>query len=541
MQRTKKTIVWALASTLAAGTALAGCAKEQGDQPSDKSPSATAEAQKRGKISVMVYDRGRVPAEEGTYEKNRWTEWINKNAPVDATFVPIPRNNPGEKLNVLLASGTAPDFIQDYDANNKNAWYASKQLMPLDDLIEKHSVEYKALLKKYPILRKLGTQDDGKLYEIGALVPTDINWIFLVRADWLKKLNLEVPKTTEELYAVAKAFTENDPDGNGKKDTFGMSLGGGFNSNIFNWIFGVPSAGHALEDGKMVYPWKQREAIAEFKKRLYQDGLIDKDFAADANGEKAKRDFVNGKLGFYTMQWADVKTTFEAFKKNVPEGQLVPIMLPRSPFGQFAPALGGPGSTPGVINANAKDPVSIIKYIDFLNKEETVKALKWGIEGEHYKLDAKGCPAPADLEKNKKELSWNVDYSMVSNPTDATRKCDPLVMQLDTSTTVGQEYKAILETARKVYLNPQTPMPGYFLNAPALPNDLNMINQSVAKLGDEYSKAIVTNDYSAEKATQTAKDMWTKAGGGKIDEWYNTYYNKNKDKIVTVMDIYEKK
>lgn len=536
MKKTKKTILSALALTLAGGAMLAGCSKGQGTEPS-----STAEAQKRGKISVMVYDRGRVPPDEGTYEKNRWTEWINKNGPADVTFVPILRNNPGEKLNVLLASGSAPDFIQDYDALNKNAWYASKQLMPVDDLIEKHSVEYKALLKKYPILRKLGTQDDGKLYEIGAFVPADINWVFLVRTDWLKKLNLEVPKTTEELYAVAKAFTENDPDGNGKKDTFGMSLGGAFNSNIFSWIFGVPGAGHALEDGKMVYPWKQKEAVAEFKKRLYQDGLIDKDFAADANGEKAKRDFVNGKLGFYTMQWADVKTTFEAFKKNVPEGQVVPIVLPKSSFGQFAPALAGPGATPGVINAKAKDPISVIKYVDFLNKESSVKTLKWGLEGEHYKLDATGCPAPIDSEKNKKETSWYGDYSMVSSPTDATRKCDPRITDIDMNSAAGQEYKAILETARKIYLNPQTPLPGYFLNAPALPNELNMINQSVSKLGDEYSKAIVTKDYSVEKATQASKDMWTKAGGGKIDEWYNTYYSNNKSKIVTVMDMYEVK
>ncbi|WP_284638373.1 extracellular solute-binding protein [Paenibacillus silviterrae] len=540
MQQKKKTIALALTSVLAAGAVLAGCSQEAGKGQTAGSPGDSS-GTKKGKISVMVYDRGRVPAEEGNYEKNRWTEWINKNAPAEVTFVPIPRNKPEDKLNVLLASGSAPDFIQDYNPLNKNAWYASKQLMPLDDLIEKHSVEYKALLSKYPILRKLGTQDDGKLYEVGAFTQTDINWVFLVRADWLKKLNLEAPKTTEELFAVAKAFTENDPDGNGKKDTFGMSLGGGFNQNIFNWIFGLPGAGHALEDGKMVYPWKQLEAITDFKKRLYQDGLIDKDFAADANGEKAKRDFVNGKIGFYTMQWADVKSTFEALKKNVPEAQVIPIVLPKSSFGQFAPAISAPAQTPGVVNAAAKDPVSVIKYIDFLNKEDTVKKLKWGVEGEHYKLDASGCPAPIDMEKNKKERDWNVDYSMISSSTDATRKCDPRLMEIDTATTVGKEYKEILETARKIYLNPATPMPGFFLNAPAMPNDLNLIVQSVSKLGDEYTKAIVTKDYTAEKATQTAKDMWTKAGGGKIDEWYNTYYNKNKDKIVNVMDIYEKK
>lgn len=144
MQQKKKTIALALTSVLAAGAVLAGRSQEAGKGQTAGS-SGDSPGTKKGKISVMVYDRGRVPAEEGNYEKNRWTEWINKNAPAEVTFVPIPRNKPEDKLNVLLASGSAPDFIQDYNPLNKNAWYASKRLMPLDDLIEKHSVEYKAI------------------------------------------------------------------------------------------------------------------------------------------------------------------------------------------------------------------------------------------------------------------------------------------------------------------------------------------------------------------------------------------------------------
>ena len=57
----------------------------------------------RAQITVTVYDRGNVPAAEGTIEKNRWTRWINENGPVDVTFVAIPRVNPQEKLNTLFA------------------------------------------------------------------------------------------------------------------------------------------------------------------------------------------------------------------------------------------------------------------------------------------------------------------------------------------------------------------------------------------------------------------------------------------------------
>ena len=43
-----------------------------------------------------------------------------------------------------------------------------------------------------------------------------------IRQDWLDKLGLEPPKNLEELKKVARAFIEQDPDGNGKKDTMGI-------------------------------------------------------------------------------------------------------------------------------------------------------------------------------------------------------------------------------------------------------------------------------------------------------------------------------
>lgn len=41
--------------------------------------------------------------------------------------------------------------------------------------------------------------------------------VMFIREDWLKKLGLEEPKTMDELVTVMDAFTNQDPDGNGKK------------------------------------------------------------------------------------------------------------------------------------------------------------------------------------------------------------------------------------------------------------------------------------------------------------------------------------
>lgn len=528
------------ASAIALLAACSGQKAEESASGSSTAPVKSNEPEKRGKITVMVYDRGRVPAEEGTYEKNRWTEWINKNGPVDVAFMPIPRTKPEEKLNVLFASGSAPDLIVDYSADNRNAWYSSKQIQPIGDAIEKYSKEYKEQLAKYPILRKLGVRDDGKLYDIGFVTgKLDMNWVFLVRADWLKKLNLPVPQTDEELFKTAKAFTEQDPDGNGKKDSYGMGLGGIFNDRMVDFMFGNPISGnHVPKDDSLVNAWDNKLAAAEFKKRLFQEGIVDKDFAADANGEKLKREFTDGKVGFYSAQNNDLKALLEALLKNDPKAELVPIPLPKTKFGQFSPPIGVPASAAGVVNASAKDLKSIVQYIDFLSKESTVKTLKWGIEGQHYKLNEKGCPNPIDTEKNKKEFSWAIDYSILSAQ-EAIKHCDPLLDSLNPDNPVDRTYKTIVEQARTLYLVKERPIPGYTSEAyvPAIPTDLKLIQDSFKT--DELLKSVVTGDYAPADAIQKLKDTWNKAGGAKIDEWYAKWYKESKDKAILLKDIYD--
>ena len=62
---------------------------------------------------------------------------------------------------------------------------------------------------------------NGKSYGLASTGSIAKNEGLLIRKDWLDKLGLKVPTTTDELMAVMKAFTFNDPDGNGKADTYG--------------------------------------------------------------------------------------------------------------------------------------------------------------------------------------------------------------------------------------------------------------------------------------------------------------------------------
>ncbi|MDX3781786.1 sugar ABC transporter substrate-binding protein [Streptomyces europaeiscabiei] len=57
----------------------------------------------------------------------------------------------------------------------------------------------------------------------------------MIRKDWLKKLGLQAPTTWAEMLAVAKAFADRDPDGDGRKDTYGMVVPGSAQNGYAAW------------------------------------------------------------------------------------------------------------------------------------------------------------------------------------------------------------------------------------------------------------------------------------------------------------------
>ena len=104
-----------------------------------------------------MYDRGAVPASEGTYEENRWTKWINQNGPVNVKYIPILRSESTKKLNVLFASGSAPDIVNEYNTPFRDSLYDQKQLLPIDDIL-KYMPEYQKLLDTVSSVEESGNK-----------------------------------------------------------------------------------------------------------------------------------------------------------------------------------------------------------------------------------------------------------------------------------------------------------------------------------------------------------------------------------------------
>jgi putative aldouronate transport system substrate-binding protein len=537
MKTNKKGLCTSIILTLVAAAVIAGCTDKKAASPS---PESGANAQVRKQISATVYDRSNVPSTEGTTEDNRWTKWINQKGPVDVKFVAIPRWESREKLNVLFASASAPDLIFEFDQYIKNPLYDQKQLMPIDDMIDKYSTVYKNLLKEYPILRKIGTKSDGKLYEFARLSEVTPIHAILIREDWLKKLNLKVPTTTEEMFAVAKAFTEQDPDGNGKKDTYGIAIShqsGIVIDQVFqatNWV---------VKDGSVTRNWDHYQAVLDFKKRLFDEGIVDKDFLNDKNGAKAKQDFINGKLGIYPIQinWYSFTIgELASLKKNVPDAIVTPIEYPRSPAGQFNPAYTNPVQATAVVNAHAQNPDAIMKFVDFMVNPDTAKTLKYGIEGEHWKPGPNGCPLRFDADKFKTEVSYNGDLQMLTSSI-LDSKCGKTESLFNPDNPIEKEGLAMFNKAMEIYTDPNKPYVEitHPEHMPQIPKDIDTISANLTKpVADILVNAILGGkSYTPEQAVKDAQATWEKGEGKKVEEWFANWWKNDSSNNFLAKDI----
>jgi putative aldouronate transport system substrate-binding protein len=556
-KRTKST-VWALVAVLASASLLGACSngkESEGTNSSSNSPNASsspttaASAKPAGpkpKITVSIYDRNAVPEGEGTITDNRWTKWINKNAPVQVNFVAVPRSGSNEKFNVLFASGEAPDLIMEFSNPYMKDLASKGQIIPLDEAIAKYSTTYKKVLQDNPNLLKL-TQFNGKTYFLGRTTPFTTNHYLMIRKDWLDKLGLSMPKTTEEFLQVAKAFTEKDPDGNGKNDTLGTTFWDidyffklGQASDELMPMSSITSY-HLMGD-QYIRTWEQPKADLAFKKSLYDAGAVDKDTFADKNWAKAQQDWVNGKLGIWGsggLEGAAGYTVYESFKKNNPNAEVAILPLPKSEFGQFAPAGNSNMQFTAGINASSKNVEAVMKYVDWLMSPEVEKTLMFGFEGVNYKLGSDGCPKPIDPEKNKKELSWNGDFQMLTQM-GAMGKCVEYSNQLDPSKPLDKEYLKLIQQARSAYLSADRPFTSDVTLPVTLPEDLTL-NKNTLKTGitNIYTKAIVSgSSYSVDQAMKDAQDAWEKGGGKAIDEFYKKAYTDNKKDVIYTRDLY---
>ena len=242
-----------------------------------------------------------------------------------------------ERKNLIFGAGTnLPDALMgaaltDYELIT-NGGHGT--LIALDQYINEETMpNLMKVLEKRPNLLASCTMPDGNVYSLpdigemsfiyedgNAYTIGSIPQFVSINKQWLDNLNLEMPKTIDELHDVLVAFRDQDANGNGDPtDEIPLSFMNGHwcagmgslysafgFTNYADTFKGDNNLGdnyRAVEDGKVVFNAARegyKEAMIYFHK-WFEEGLIDLEvFSQDESQYIAKGNGADARLGVFT-------------------------------------------------------------------------------------------------------------------------------------------------------------------------------------------------------------------------------------------------
>ncbi|WP_438444126.1 ABC transporter substrate-binding protein [Gorillibacterium sp. sgz5001074] len=309
-----------------------------------------------------------------------------------------------DQFNLLLATNDMPDVIY-YNwseaVGGPEKMLADGRIIRLNDYIAAYAPNLKKLMESDPDIKKQITLDDGTIYMF-PYIRSDARKLaatvgMVIRKDWLDRLNLKVPTTIDEWYAVLKAFREKDPNGNGKPDElpFSGSSGPGNLTKLHDFApaFGV-LGGMQFRDGRILYGPVQPEykKFLETMAQWYAEGLIDpgikdndaKTFDSKVTDNRIGAFFggVFSGIGKYQSLMAATNSKFELTGAPWPKGS---EGKPYSTFGLQTKVL--PYGEAITASADKAKLPAIVQWMDFNYSPQGHDLFNFGIEGDSYTLE----------------------------------------------------------------------------------------------------------------------------------------------------------
>ncbi len=328
-------------------------------------------------------------------------DYIEKNTGVKAEFEFLV-GELEQKVGIMIASGDFPDVVNGRNFHQK--FIDAGVTIPLEDLIDQYGPNIKKL---YGDNLNLLYKDDGHIHFLPAFVPagkisrTTPDQGFFIQKRVLKEFGYPKITTVDEYFDLIRRYAAKYPEVKGRSTV-------GFTSLFYSWrnytvmnmpgvVTGHPNDGSGnvdLVNGKwtvsMFYDTPEAKLIYSKYNEMYKDGLFDPEsFVADYDQYQAK--LTSGRvLGFFDQGWSvnDVQNLLKEENEDY-WYVCIPAVLDG-----YTEEYNGPAALQtdqGVsISVSCKDPVAVIKYFDFLCREETQKIIGWGFEGTDYLVDDQG-------------------------------------------------------------------------------------------------------------------------------------------------------
>ena len=394
----KQWIAFACAMALGV-TSLAGCGKSE--ENTQKKAVGEAEGTAKEDLPLSKYpetvtvhlggsmnSNAKIP-DGMSYDDNAYTRLLKEDLNIEVAYDWVASSTDyDEKMNLCIGSNTIPELMN-VNATQYRALLKYDMIQPLDQYFDDYASD---ALKAYvesggEELKKCISNDKGEIMAIPApsMMGGEVNEMW-IRQDWLDNLGLEVPRTWDEMAAVAEAFVTQDPDGNGEADTIGIL--GPSNSDHMNAIganqFGLdplfssfqsyPQYWLQDEDGTVEYGSIQpetREALEKISK-LYTNKLIDPEMLVRSD---SKEPLLSGKVGIFFGPWWSGYTVSDTTLAG--EADWRAYFTPLSEDGNYYAHMPNPTSKYVVASKSCKNPEAAFKIVNYLIKNEQ----QWVVDG----------------------------------------------------------------------------------------------------------------------------------------------------------------
>lgn len=387
---------------------------EKKDEPTDNNDSPVEEDVKTltwmGVESYMFADNFETAADWASRKNLDQLCLDNHNLVVDATVYSFDAYL--STFNGLMAAGTMLDSAYNWMSDSEtNSAIKAGQLAAIDDILVYSDGTASGLFAEGAPLRFLkawSTTEDGNWYNIRTLnsAGTSINlstpdmnfrnsiihglYSVCIRQDWLNKLGMSMPETTDQFYEYLKECQAQDVNGNDVLDErIIMALG---TDNVFGGVgqwFGLPQMSFIENPGtgEVEVPCLMEGYLpfCSYVKSFYDAGLVQVegwgawDYSTECTADECAAHYMMPKVIWY-VETGDENADYEP----MPIIQAVENIAPRI-VAQEAQAAGG-----AFLFRHDCDYDAAARFIDYLHSEDWYMAFVYGVQGKAWDYDENG-------------------------------------------------------------------------------------------------------------------------------------------------------
>ncbi|MEN6316230.1 MAG: extracellular solute-binding protein [Clostridiaceae bacterium] len=486
--------------------AASTAAPEKTTQQTAQSPAQTPEPVKLTLLTAVNVDTEGVDVNDHEYVK-----FIEKKFNVDLNIISEPTKY-AEKLNTTMASGNLPDYFMVQTKNDLLKWADEGLVMPLDSYLEK-APDLKGQIM--PLAWDL-TKYDGKIYGVPLQRYDSTPLLTFARKDWLQKLkiNPDNVKTTDDWYNMLRAFTYDDPDGNGKDDTYGMAASqDAFNAAYLTFLDAFNGSCAKVVNGE-VLPYYITDGYRDYLKfmnRLYKEKILDPVYLINSN-QQLWDNISNGKAGSFLWFWM----TTELRSKGFDTANLVAMTPPiRSDGSQSFYKYTSPVRTFTAISSKCKNPEKVMEILNWGCTEEGGIFVFAGTEGLDYtKTDGKIV-----IKEDRRGKNTSLRFIVLGTQ---KPKIDSPALEDIMKQAWGENGLSFLTKSSKSGGYDEVEM-----LAPYFPE---LATYDLDKPVNEFRDLAIMGKVDIDSEWNKYVDKWKKAGGSEkirlMTDWYNKSYKK---------------